>query len=153
MNLDTNKNLMKLLGMMFFMMTVTFLSAQMPEVVEWTAHYDADKNSILIQADMDDDWVIYSQHTDPEGPIPLEFEFITSDPIQLDGDVIELTEPTKMMSEMFGVEVIKFKEAASFEQKLKERPAGGALGISVTYMTCDSKRCLPPTTVPLEVKF
>lgn len=89
---------MKLLGMMFFMMTVTFLSAQMPEVVEWTAHYDADKNSILIQADMDDDWVIYSQHTDPEGPIPLEFEFITSDPIQLDGDVIELTEPTKMMS-------------------------------------------------------
>lgn len=54
---------------------------------------------------------------------------------------------------MFGVEVIKFKEAASFEQKLKERPAGGALGISVTYMTCDSKRCLPPTTVPLEVKF
>lgn len=144
---------MRLLVMIFFSMTLNFLSAQLPEVVHWSASYDAEKNSVLINAEMDDDWVIYSQHTDPEGPIPLDFDFATTDPIQLDGEVAELTEPISVMSEMFGVQVKKFKEAASFEQKLKEKPDGGVLTINVTYMCCDSKRCLPPTTVPLHVKF
>jgi len=144
---------MRLLGLLIFMCSFSFLSAQMPEVVSWTASYDESENAVKINAEMTDDWVIYSQHTDPEGPIPLEFDFVTADEIQLEGEVIELDEPTIVMSDMFGVEVMKFKEKASFEQKLGAKPTKGNLSINVTYMCCDSKRCLPPTTVPLQVKF
>lgn len=143
---------MRLFGLMIFLFSTCFLSAQLAEVVHWTASYDEETNSIKINAEMDDDWVIYSQHTDPEGPIPLDFGFATIDPIKTSGEVIELDKPTVVMSEMFGVEVMKFKEKASFEQLLDKEANAGTLTINVTYMTCDSKRCLPPTTVPLHVK-
>jgi len=142
-----------LVGLLFFSLAYSIVSAQTDKVVEWSASYDEAKNSVIIDADMKDDWVIYSQHTDPEGPIPLEFEFGMSEKIVLDGEVLELDKPITIMSDMFGVEVMKFKDKASFEQKLGAKPTKGNLSINVTYMTCDSKRCLPPTTVPLYVKF
>lgn len=146
----------KLFGLMIFSLLSLLCgvaSAQTAKVVEWTASYDEEANSVFIDAEMKDDWVIYSQHTDPEGPIPLEFEFGKSEKIELEGEVLELDKPITVMSDMFGVEVMKFKEKARFEQKLGEKPTKGNLSINVTYMTCDSKRCLPPTTVPLYVKF
>lgn len=142
-----------IISSLFISLFFNLVSAQMADVVDWSASYDEASNCINIKADMKDDWVIYSQHTDPEGPIPLEFDFATTDEIALEGKVIEISDPIKMMSEMFGVEVIKFKDDAEFQQKLKEKPTSGTLNINVTYMTCDSKRCLPPTTVPLEVRF
>lgn len=126
---------------------------QSNEFVSWTAEYNKETSSINITAKMKGDWVIYSQHTDPEGPIPLEFEFDKLMGAELVGDVKELTPAHTEMSDMFGVEVIKFKKAAQFNQDLKMVSDAGMVSFNVTYMTCDSKRCLPPTTVPLSIEF
>lgn len=138
----------------FIITIISFhLQAQTDDLVVWTAEYDEAISSITLTATMKDDWVIYSQKTDPEGPIPLEIEFETVDGVEYIGEVEELTKPIKVMSEMFEVEVIKFKEKAVFVQKVKTLETAQLIKGNVTFMTCDSKRCLPPKTVPFEVKI
>lgn len=129
------------------------LQAQTDDLVVWTAEYDNATSSVTLTATMKDDWVIYSQKTDPEGPIPLEIEFEALDGVEYIGEVEELTKPIIIMSEMFGVEVIKFKEKAVFVQEVKTSETANIIKGNVTFMTCDSKRCLPPKTVPFEVKI
>lgn len=129
------------------------LHGQAEDLVVWTAAYDKASSSITLKADMKDDWVIYSQNTDPEGPIPLEIEFEDIEGVEYVGHAEELSDAIVEMSEMFGVEVIKFKEQAEFAQKVKVSQDGVIVKGNVTFMTCDSKRCLPPKTVPFEVKI
>ena len=126
------------------------LMAQDP--VNWTFNYDAEEEKLVIEADMQTNWVIYSQHTDPDGPIPTYFELEESNDFITIGEVEEVSESIKKMDELFGVEVIKFEKSASFVQKLKNVRKGTKIKGSVTYMTCDGERCLPPKTVAFEVK-
>lgn len=130
------------------------LSAQNNDIVEWTASFDSDSQTITIDADIKGKWVIYSQHTDPDGPIPLSFEFEKADGVVLDGPTIELGKVIEEKSEMFGVTVRKFKGDVSFEQKIKEGwKSGTLLKGNLTYMACDDEKCLPPETIPFEVKL
>ena len=85
-------------------------------------------------ATMQPTWVLYSQFTDPEGPVPTTFT--------VNGKQIQLKEESHLMTEMdemFMVEVKKFKNTA--------------IKGDVEYMTCDGLRCLPPTKVPFELNF
>ena len=123
------------------------------DMIQWSASYNEATSSIDINAEMKDDWVIYSQHTPPEGPLPLEFVFDNLAGFDLVGPVKELTEPIVSMSEMFGVEVIKFKKKAAFSQSVKKTDKEASAQLTVTFMTCDSKRCLPPRPITLEITF
>lgn len=122
-------------------------------LVTWEATYDKNQAAINLTAQIAKDWVIYSQFTDPEGPIPLEFEFEPAAGVEYIDGVEELTEPITKMSEMFGVEVMKFKETASFKQKIKLSSDSAIIRGNVTFMACDSEKCLPPKTIPFEVKI
>lgn len=122
-------------------------------LVTWEANYDKDQAAINITAHIENDWVIYSQFTDPEGPIPLEFEFEAAAGVEYIDGVEELTDPITKMSEMFGVEVMKFKETASFKQKIKLSSDSAIIRGNVTFMACDSEKCLPPKTIPFQVKI
>lgn len=123
------------------------------KLVTWEATYDQEQSAIIITADIEKDWVIYSQFTDPEGPIPLKFDFTSAEGVVYMDGVKELTEPITIMSEMFGVEVIKFKEKASFSQEIKLSTDKAVIKGEVTFMACDSEKCLPPKTIPFEVKI
>ncbi len=135
------------------MLLGAIIIAQSPEVVHWTFDYNKETQSIDITADMDDNWVIYSQFTDPDGPIPLNFTFEPSDAYTLVAGVVETNEPTTVKSEMFGVEVKKFKHKAVFKQKIEASGTGEIIKGAVTFMCCDNMRCLPPKTLPFEVKI
>ena len=110
---------MRVLLISFFVCSMTAAFGQHKDIVEWSGAFDRENQTINIKADIKGKWVIYSQFTDPEGPIPLEFEFEPADGVTLDGDVAELTEVIEEHSEMFGVTVRKFKSEASFAQVLK----------------------------------
>ena len=130
------------------------LSAQNNDIVEWTTSFDATTQTITIDADIKGKWVIYSQHTDPDGPIPLSFEFDKTKGVILDGPTQEMNKPIEEKSEMFGVTVRKFMGNVSFSQKINEgwKP-GTILNGNLTYMACDDEKCLPPETIPFEVKL
>ncbi len=123
------------------------------DYVKWTASYDAEQSSIILKAKMQDDWVIYSQEYVEDGPIPTSFEFEETAGITLVGAVEPLSEPIVVESKMFMAEVKKFKKEAIFSQKVELQDDSVVVKGNVTFMTCDSKRCLPPKTIPFEVKI
>lgn len=126
------------------------LFAQDP--VNWTFSYNESEDKLVMEAEMQNNWVIYSQHTAPDGPVPTYFELEESEDFNAIGEVEELSAAIKKMDDLFGVEVIKFEKTATFSQKLENVKDGAKIKGSVTYMTCDNIRCLPPKTVPFEVK-
>lgn len=128
------------------------LEAQILDPVSWDVQLNEDGTAIEFKATMKTDWVIYSQHTDPEGPIPLEFEFTEVTGAELEGLVQEMTPPEVMMSEMFDVEVKKFKKKADFIQKLRSNSSDKSVKGKITYMCCDATRCLPPKTIDFQVQ-
>ena len=144
---------MKSMITILFLLPVVTSFAQADKVVQWKAHYDAPAKAIVLTAEMGENWVIYSQHTDPDGPIPLAFEFDKTEGIKFIGDVKEVHEPIEVMSEMFGVTVRKFKEKAEFRQEIEGYQAGKSVSGNITFMTCDDKKCLPPETISFEVKL
>jgi len=123
------------------------------EYVTWTAQLNNDKSEVLISAEIADKWFIYSQHLDEGGPIPTEFVFGQSDGVAFNGEVQEITKPIKKFDELFEMEVLKFKNKAEFSQKVTIGENAKIINLEVTYMTCDSERCLPPRTIPLTVKI
>jgi thiol:disulfide interchange protein DsbD len=111
--------------------------------VKWTfetKRKDSKSLEITATAIMEKDWVIYSQYTEEGGPIATSFT--------IDGEEIKFLEdkkPTVQYDELFMVNVSKFKKTASFtyitEKDLINKNA------TVTYMTCDGSKCLPPKTL------
>jgi hypothetical protein len=125
------------------------LSSYGQSPVKWTfetKQVNGDTYMITATADMGQAWVIYSQHTPDDGPIPTAF---------MVGDKeVKFEEKTKVIKEndpMFGVDVLKFKHTAVFTYTFTKDPkiSGG----DVTFMTCDGSRCLPPATVPFKIQY
>jgi thiol:disulfide interchange protein DsbD len=106
-----------------------------------------DNYELIGTATMDKTWVIYSQYTDENGAIPTEF--------LLNDQVIKMEEKGKAIKEfdpMFDVDVIKFKDKAEFRYVFSRKNAKTAKG-SVSFMTCDGSKCLPPTDSYFDLNF
>ncbi len=100
-------------------------------------------------ASLEDNWAMYSQYTGEGGPIPLSFAYDNT--VQLIGETEEKSEPIKHMSKLFGIEVVKFKHKAIFEQKFSSKKEDKNFSGTLTFMCCDSKRCLPPTDINFDI--
>lgn len=143
---------MRLVFSIVAMFFTVLLSAQDANPVNWShelVNNEDGSKDLVFTATMDKGWVLYSQFTDPDGPVPTNFTF--SDDSCLEGE--EVAEVSKLITEqceMFGLEVKKFKEESKFVQKLKT-DCKGKLTAEVEFMTCDGMRCLPPTVIPFEV--
>lgn len=101
--------------------------------------------------DLDDGWAIYSQYTEEGGPVPLSFSF--EDKSVLKGETEEKSEPIKILSDLFEVEVIKFKKQAIFEQKFTKKKGMKIFSGELRFMCCDDSRCLPPTIVQFDIRL
>ena len=121
--------------------------------VDWSFEVvEGDDDYILrATADLEENWAIYSQHTGEGGPIALSFTF--EDPSILIGGAEEKSKAIKEMSELFEVEVIKFKKQAIFEQKFTKKKGMKTISGGVRFMCCDASRCLPPTDVQFDIEL
>lgn len=121
--------------------------------VKWTFEVEEgdDHYTLKASAKLDKGWAIYSQHTAEGGPVPLGFTYDAS--LTAIGATTELSTPIKKMSDLFEVEVIKFKNEARFEQKFAKTAGLKNITGEIYYMSCDDMRCLPPTVVPFDVSL
>lgn len=139
-----------LIASTMFFSIFSLLNAQSSTPVRWT--FELNKISetdyeIEAVANINPSWVIYSQFTDDAGPIPTYFA--------INGKQVKFEEKGKVIKEfdeMFDVEVMKFKEKASFVYKIKKEQ-NPTIDVSVEYMTCDGQRCLPPAEISQNLKF
>ena len=83
--------------------------------VKETSATEAD---LIVTVKLDAGWHMYSQHTDPNGPLPTVFEFAKSNDYALVGKVTE-PKPHEEKDEMFGCVVKSFSGTVVFRQKIK----------------------------------
>ena len=144
---------MKIFSLCFFSMFLGLATAQ-NDIVDWNYEISTQEGEtfLTITGAIKTGWVIYSQHTDPDGPIPTSIDIEENSAFSLEGDVIEETEPIIQHSELFDVEVKKFKDEVVFVQKIVGYESGTLISGTVEFMCCDKSRCLPPKIISFEVK-
>ncbi len=143
---------LQLLSTSFFLcFAFTLFSQNMP--VSWSidTSIEEDKLAVVIQADIEKTWKIYSRVTEEGGPIPTSIEFMHGADIVLDGDYSEADKPVVKESELFMMNVATFSDEATFVQPIADYKAGETIKAIVTFMCCSGNQCLPPTDVELEV--
>ncbi|MBI1226180.1 MAG: thioredoxin fold domain-containing protein [Bacteroidetes bacterium] len=123
--------------------------------VKWTADVQkTGENAFIVnfKAALDEGWATYSQFVEDGGPIPTSLNFEPGDHYQLNGKATETgSHKIEGNDPLFGMKVTKFKEDATFSQKLSVvDPAKPIIGY-LTFMTCNDERCLPPVDVNFSI--
>ncbi|MEO8769531.1 MAG: protein-disulfide reductase DsbD domain-containing protein [Ferruginibacter sp.] len=134
---------------------VTGTQAQIENPVQWTytAKKIADKTYELhMTALVDGKWHIYAQDAG-EGPEPTSFAFTANPLVKLDGKIREDGKLEKTYDPNFKSTLKYYANKVDFIQKVKLRSsASTVIKGTVTYMTCDDKKCLPPKEIPFSIK-
>ena len=138
--------------LLFFTITVSSQTQLTP--VTWTATYlDKSNNEgeITFKAKIDPKWHIYSQRPTDAGPIPTSFSITPNANFELIGKVEETNAHEEFVA-AFDAKVFVFETEAVFKQKIKRKnKTGFVVKLSLEYMTCNDKQCLPPKTIELTV--
>ena len=135
---------------LLFVLTATYAMAQLQNPVKWdykVKDLANDEVELQFTAKLDAGWHIYSQHTDPNGPLALVFEFAESNKYQRIGGV---TEPKSHdeYDELFGCTVRSFVGIVVFRQKIKRKVADAfTVNGTLSYQLCNDGSCIPPDDV------
>lgn len=133
----------------------TIANAQMENPVKWsyTAKKIADKTYELhITALIDANWHLYAQDAG-EGPEPTSFSFTANPLVKLDGKVKEVGKLEKTYDPNFKSVLKYYGKQVDFVQKIKLKSSATTLVKgTVTFMTCNDKKCLPPKEMPFSIK-
>ena len=99
---------------------------------------------LVITVKLDDGWHMYSQYTDPNGPLPTVFEFEKSKDYTLVGKVQE-PKPHEELDEVFSCMVKLFSGTVVFRQKIKKASTKDfAVKGIVSYQLCNNGSCIAP---------
>ena len=106
---------------------------------------------LIFNVKIEENWHIYSQHLQGDGPLPTEFLFEEdATGYELLGKVSESENIHSAYDPNFDMELSYFENEATFKQKVKLTDAGASIKGELVYMTCDDSKCLPPEYVPFE---
>ena len=138
----------------FFLFCIHSAFAQIYTPVTWTfssKKINDTEAELILKANIDKGWHLYSQDIGADGPVPTTFAFTKSASFELLGKVTE----GKAISENdvnFGMVLKFFEGSALFKQKIKliDKKAFTIKG-TVEFMCCDNSKCLPPETVEFTI--
>ncbi len=147
----------KLLFSIFLTVAAGLAFGQSHSPVSWS--YEARKKTadtydIIITAEVEKPWHLYSQKTEKGGPIPTTISFKTNPLIVKHGTTKELGKLEKSYDENFKINVMYFSDKVQFVQTVKVK--GGIktnLSGTVEYMVCDDSKCLPPAKKSFDLKL
>ena len=137
----------KLTIVIAFLLTALNLSAQQLDPVKWTysvKETSATEAELVFTAKLDAGWHLYSQYTDPNGPLAIVFEFADSKDYMRIGKVHE-PKPHEEMDDIFQCVVKSFSGTVVFRQKVqrlseKDFEVKGVL----SYQLCNDGSCIAP---------
>ena len=139
---------MKKLYTLLLVLLVLQSQAQIENPVKWS--YSAQKTgkneaNILIKADIQKGWHLYSQFIEDGGPIPTSFIFSPSNDYQLLGKVGESPKAVIAFDPNFGMKIAWHETQVTFTQKIKTTSDKFTLKGVLEYTVCNDNKCLPPT--------
>jgi thiol:disulfide interchange protein DsbD len=114
--------------------------AQVLEPVKWQTKVEKNSDTeynLVFEADIDDDWHIYSQYTPEGGPLNFEVDFLNiNGNYELIG-VLKEGKTYKEFNEIFGVNEIFFSKKAILNQKIKIlNPENKQIEVEFFYQVC-----------------
>ena len=137
------------------MLAYNFAIGQILTPVEWESKAEKISDTeydLIFTATLDKGWYVYSQFLGDDGPIPTELNFDAHQMVKLIGPATETGESRKEgYDELFDMNLVKFGGTAIFTQKVTISKGVDKISGTITYMTCDDMRCLPPEDVPFEI--
>tara|TARA_B100000927_G_scaffold289292_1_gene285605 strand:+ start:834 stop:2741 length:1908 start_codon:yes stop_codon:yes gene_type:complete len=143
----------KFLSICSLMFAITFLQAQIYDPVSWTfsqKNINEDEVELTFQADIEENWYIYSQELIGDGPVATEFSFFTQSGFEIVSNVIE-PQAASEYDPNFDMELKLFKNQVTFKQIIKTTSdTSFTLKGEVYFMVCDPTQCLPPEAVEFE---
>lgn len=123
-------------------------AAQVENPVSWK--FSASGQQAEITATISGEWHMYDIGPYDGGPNATTFTFELPEGVTLDGGIVQVTRPTRVQDEIFGMEIGYFAKSARFVQKFNVSPqlaaAGKPVAIkgNVEWQACDDQSCLPP---------
>ncbi len=126
-------------------------SAQVLNPTHWTysvRELSDDQLELVFTAKIDAGWHLYSQKSDPNGPIPMQITFNESDSYERIGSVME-PKAHEEFDDVFKVTVRYFDGTAVFRQKIRrltEKPF--KVTGSLYYQLCNEGSCIAPDDLP-----
>ncbi|MBC7587450.1 MAG: hypothetical protein H7178_03740, partial [Chitinophagaceae bacterium] len=124
------------------------VSAQIKNPVSWT--FESKKKAsgmydVIISANVEKGWHIYSQNTGSNGPIPTKITFKQNPLVNISGKTAEKGKIEKFYDKNFKTNVLYYANKVVFVQSVKNKNnvKTNIVG-TLEYMVCDDSQCLPP---------
>ena len=139
---------MKKFATLLLLLSMTLAGfAQIIDPVKWTFKVNdlsETESELVFTAQLENGWHLYSQHTDPNGPLAIYFDFKESADYKLVGGVKE-PKPHEEMDDVFNCIVRSFSGKVTFRQKIvrlskKDFKVSGIFG----YQLCNDGSCIAP---------
>jgi len=114
--------------------------------VSWNFEVEAKADQIFTvhaKATVEEGWYVYSQFLDDAGPVPTELTF-DQDGVEPQGEALETGNKVSGYDEIFGMDIVKFKEKATFTQDVQVAAGLKQVSGGVLFMVCNDEQCLPP---------
>ena len=138
------------LSLCMLIIASTTLFAQQINPVKWKYEVKSisdNEAELQFTVSLENNWHIYSQHTDENGPIGLSFSFDKTNDYTLIGNVAE-PKPHEEFDEMFKCTVRSFSGTVVFRQKIKINTSNDfkVTGI-MSYQLCNDGSCIAPEDI------
>ncbi|WP_353718291.1 protein-disulfide reductase DsbD domain-containing protein [Dyadobacter sp. 676] len=98
---------------------------------------------LVLKADIDQGWHVYSQFIKDDGPIPTSVSFDNSTAYQLARKVLETPKALSDFDKNFNMEISWHEKQVIFKQWITFKRPTTITG-SIEFMACTDQKCLPP---------
>lgn len=129
--------------------------SQLEAPAKWSATVQKISNGeydLAFKVKIEDDWHVYSQFMEEGGPVPTAFNFDPDGNVEAIGKAKEIgANRNEAHDPFFNMEVIKFKDEVTFNQKIKIKDPTKPITGYLTFMAGSYDKCLPPTDLPFNI--
>lgn len=142
-----------LASLVFALVSLTSI-AQIYDPVDWNfsvKDIDGGEATLVITANIEPGWHVYSQFIDEGGPIPTTFRFDSSSGYATVGTVSESPKAISAFDPNFNMQIAWHKTKVDFSQKITLSEPKVTVTGTLEFMTCNDTNCLPPEEVPFSI--
>lgn len=106
---------------------------------------------IVLTANIEEGWHVYSQFIAEGGPIPTSFTFNKSGDYKPIGKTSEAPKATSAFDNNFGMQISWHERKVTFKQKIGLNKSEAKISGTLEFMVCNDKQCLPPEEIEFTV--
>lgn len=118
--------------------------------VQWfftTVSVSDKKAKLIFTANLADEWHIYPQFTQSQGPMPTVFTFLPDGNYSLNGKMKESGAPVKKYDNVFMMEVVRYDKTVVFSQDIDLQSPVAVIRGKIAFMSCTYSYCRPPEEI------